>query len=286
MTEPAAGGSARLAGRFELISEIHAGSMSRVFRAEDTESGALVAVKRPTRDGERELGRFRGECGILEQLRHPGIVRFVAAGGMGAEDAYLATEWLAGETLSARLTRGPLTLAESADVARQAAEALAAAHRARIVHRDVKPANLTLAEGQKLTLIDFGIARREAGSGLSAHVSFEGGTWAYMSPEQVMGAAELGPRVDVFSLGCVLFECISGVPAFPSDRASAIIAKVWQEPPLLSARSAGVPNALTLFVRQCLSKDPNERPRDGSVAAAGLAALGRLPHTRAEPRRS
>jgi serine/threonine protein kinase len=283
MTEPVAGESARLAGRFELVSEVHVGGMSRVFRAEDAERGGFVALKRPVRGGERELGRFQGECAILAELRHPGIVGFVAAGGAGLDGAYLATEWLAGETLGARLARGPLTLAESLAVARQAAEALAAAHRARVVHRDVKPANLMLA-GQNLTLIDFGIARREVGTGLSAHVSFDGGTWAYMSPEQVMGAAELGPRADVFSLGCVLFECVSGAPAFPSDRASATIAKVWQEPPLLSARSAGVPSELVTFVRKCMSKDPSERPRDGSAVAVALAALGPLPDTQAEPR--
>jgi serine/threonine protein kinase len=260
--------------------------MSRVFRAEDTESGSLVALKRPARDGERELARFRQESAILAEVKHPGVVGFVAAGGAGLADAYLATAWVAGETLALRLARGPFTLAESVAVARQAAEAVGAAHRARVVHRDVKPANLMLTDGARITLIDFGIARREAGSGLSAHVSFEGGTWAYMSPEQVLGAAELGPRVDVFSLGCVLFECIVGLPAFPSDRAAAIIAKVWQEPPLLSGRCRGAPPALVTFVRQCLAKDPNQRPRDGAAAAAALAALGRLPDTVAEPIRA
>jgi serine/threonine protein kinase len=284
MTVTPSEGSRQVADRFELEAEVHAGAMSRVFRARDLESGAMVAVKCPAQDSERELLRFRQESAILAELSHPGVVRFVAAEANRFESAYLATEWVAGETLRSRLGRGPLTLADSVSVARAAAEALGAAHRARIVHRDVKPANLMLIEaGAKTKLLDFGIARREAGGGLSAHVTFEGGTWAYMSPEQVLGAAELGPRVDIFALGCVLFECISGVAAFPAERAAATIAKVWQDPPLLSERTAGVPKPLLTLVQRLMAKDPSERPRDGAAAATELAALGELPASVAEP---
>jgi len=271
------------AQRFELVSEVHSGTMSRVFRAWDRESDGVVALKRPARDTERELGRFRQESAILAELSHASIVRFVAAGGSAFSDAYLATEWIDGETLRARLTRGRLSLAESVALARRAAEGLGAAHRHKIVHRDVKPANVLIGQGgAQIKLIDFGIARRAGAAGLSAHVSFEGGTWAYMSPEQAMGAAELGPRVDVFSLGCVLFECISGTLAFPVERAAAIVAKVWREPPTLAERVRGVPKPLDELLRRLMAKDPSARPRDASTAASELAALGRLPDTVAE----
>jgi serine/threonine protein kinase len=268
-----------IADRYQLEEQVHAGGMSRVFRARDVRDGALVALKRPARDEPQTLARFAEEGRTLADLQHPAIVRLLAHGGSTFDDAHIVTEWLEGETLARRLEKGPLSLQDAVSVVRRAAEALMLVHRAKITHRDLKPANLILCNGlpAQTKLIDFGIARRESAPGLSVHSSFAGGTWAYMSPEQAMGSAELGARLDIYSLGCVLFEAVSGKPAFPSDRASAVVAKVWQPPPSLADVCEGVPKPLELLVAKMLATDPLARPRDASVLATELAKLGKLP---------
>ncbi|HEV8245488.1 MAG TPA: serine/threonine-protein kinase [Polyangiaceae bacterium] len=286
MTEEPTPKQGRIAERFEIETEIHRGGMARVYRARDTQNGQVVALKRPLNDDSGDLLRFNQEGDILSELTHPAIVLHVAHGGSGFEDAYIATEWLEGETLLERLRRDRLTIAESVAVARRAAEALGCAHRARVIHRDVKPANLMLCAGGQgtLKLLDFGIARREQGAGLNTHVTFNGGTWSYMSPEQAMGAAELGARTDVFSLGCVLFECLSGSAAFPSERSAALVAKIWNEAPTLASQWSGVPPKLLALLAKMMAKDPTARPRDGVTLATELASLGKMPDQKAEPK--
>jgi serine/threonine protein kinase len=266
-------------GRYLVAEQVHAGRMARVYRARDLESDAFVALKRPAKDDGGTLARFLEESKILSELDHPAVVRQLAYGGTGFEDAHIIMEWLDGETLSTRLASGPLTLLDAVTVARRAAEALSAVHRAKIAHRDVKPANLMLSGGSpaRAKLIDFGIARRDTAPGLSVHSSFAGGTWAYMSPEQAMGSAELGARTDIYSLGCVLFEAITGEPAFPSDRAQAVVAKVWQPPPDLADFCVDLPKPLVVLVAQMLATDPLQRPRDGGALTTELLALGKLP---------
>jgi len=284
MTDSAGASSVAVATDFEVEREIHHGRQSRVFRARLRATGELVAMKLAASDAEREVARIQQEAALLGELQHPNIVRLVAAGGWGSSAVYLATEWVGGDTLASRLELGAFTIAESVFVARELAEALGAAHRAGIVHRDVKPTNVMLTAKNELKLVDFGIARRTGAPGLTAHVDFEGGTWAYMSPEQAMGVAELGPRADLFSLGCVLFECLCGVPAFPGERSAALVAKIWSEPPALSTFCTGVPGDLAALVAQLLSQDPARRPKNGAAAAAALTALGPLPERRAERR--
>jgi serine/threonine protein kinase len=156
-------------------------------------------------------------------------------------------------------------------------------HRARVVHRDVKPTNVMLCKrGAGIKLLDFGIARRDAGAGMSSHASFGGGTWAYMSPEQVMGAAELGARTDVFSLGCVLFECVTGKRAFPSDRSAAIVAKVWRDPPEVESFCRDPAPRLARLLSSMLAKDPLARPADAQALLEEIDALGPLPDSPAE----
>jgi len=268
-----------VAGRYRILEQVHVGGMARVYRSRDLETEQIVALKRPAKDDPATLARFLEESKILGELNHPAIVRQLAYGGAHFDDAHIVMEWLEGETLSERLDAGPLTLQSAVAVVRRAAEALAAVHRAKIVHRDLKPANLILCEGlpARAKLIDFGIARRDAAPGLSVHSSFAGGTWAYMSPEQAMGSAELGARADIYSLGCVLFEAVSGEPAYPSDRAGAVVAKVWQPPPNLDDFCSDVPQPLLALVAKMLATDPVQRPRDGGVLTSELLALGKLP---------
>jgi len=282
-----ASASELVGGRYLIAAQVHAGGMSRVYQARDTETGNLVALKRPARDDPGTLARFQEEAAILSELNHPAIVRGLARGGSHFADAHLVMEWLEGVTLQQQLAAGPLSLPDAVHVARRAAEALSSVHRARIVHRDLKPANLLLCQGSAVStkLIDFGIARREGARGLTVHASFAGGTWAYMSPEQAMGSAELGARVDVYSLGCVLFEAIAGRPAFPSDRAEAVVAKVWHAPPSLNDHCTDVPEPVVKLVAKMLATDPLLRPRDGTALVNDLLTLGKLPDRTASARR-
>jgi serine/threonine protein kinase len=276
---PTAGAGELIAGRYLIEQQIHEGGMSRVYRAQDIESEQTVALKRPAREAPGTLARFLEEAKILSELSHPAIVRQLAHGGSTFVDAHMVMEWLSGETLEQRLAAGRLSLQDALNTTRRAAEALAAVHRAQLTHRDLKPTNLILCDGlpTRTKLIDFGIARRETARGLSVHSSFAGGTWAYMSPEQAMGSAELGARADVYSLGCVFFEAITGAPAFPSDRAQAVVAKVWQPPPNLADFCLGLPKPLLTLVSKMLATDPMQRQKDGSALLTELFQLGKLP---------
>lgn len=285
MTEHSRGSDERL-GRYQLGELIHAGNMSRVYRARDTDNGQVVALKRPSKDDPSHLARFKEEAQIHKGLVHPAIVRQLSHGGSTFADAYILMEWLDGPTLDQRLASGPLDLSDALSLAQRAAEALSFVHREQVVHRDLKPANLLLCEGfaAKTKLIDFGIARRQSNGGLSVHASFAGGSWAYMSPEQAMGSAELGARADVYGLGCVLFEAICGSPAFPSDRARAVVAKIWQPPPNLADFCEGVPQPLLTLVSRMLATDPALRPKDGGALQGELLRIGKLPDAPAKPR--
>lgn len=273
------------ANRFDLERQVHAGAMAKVFCARDGATGLRVALKIPVQSDDAELERFEQEGQILAGFDHPGIVRYVAHDSRDLDLAFLATEWLDGETLFARLRRGRLRIAEAVGLIRRITEALVVVHRARVVHRDVKPTNVMLCgRDSSVKLLDFGIARRDTGAGMNCHASFGGGTWAYMSPEQVMGAAELGARTDVFSLGCVLFECLTGKRAFPSDRSSAMVAKVFRDPPELEAVCRNPHPGLARLIASMLAKDPLTRPSDASALLQAIDALGSLPNTPAELR--
>src|SRR4051794_8440706 len=150
-----------VADRFELLAFAASGGMGDVYRARDRTTGAIVAVKLLSR-GPSHVRRFEREAGVLSRIDHPGVVRYVAHGETGNGKHYLAMEWLAGEDLSDRLgAEGSLGIADTLTIAKQAAEALAVAHRAGVVHRDLKPANLFLVDRRfdRLKVLDFGIAR-------------------------------------------------------------------------------------------------------------------------------
>jgi tetratricopeptide (TPR) repeat protein/predicted Ser/Thr protein kinase len=262
-----------IAGRFRVEALAASGGMGRVYRARD-EGGAPVAVK-VLFDADDEA-RFEREARVLSTLRHPGIVGYVAHGRTARGEAYLVTEWLDGETLAERLERGPLGIAETVDLGRAVAEALAAAHREGIVHRDVKPGNLLLPSGRAgdARIIDFGIARA---AGHEAALTMTGaivGTAGYIAPEQARGERDLDARADVFSLGCVLFRCLTGRPAFAGDEALAILLKlVMEEPARAIDLAPEIPEALDGLVMRMLAKARDERPRDAGAVAAELAEI-------------
>ena len=270
----------RVAARFELDDHTISGGMATIYRARDLETGAVVAVKVLGGRNVREMERFSAEAVLLAELRHSGIVRYVSHGSLPEGELFLVMEWLEGEDLSDRLARGRLPLDEAIRLARRVADALGAAHARGIVHRDVKPSNVFLPRGDvdEAKLLDFGIARLGYGRTLATRTGTLLGTPGYMAPEQAQGRKDVDARADVFSLGAMLFECLTGRPAFASEQLMATLSRIlFEEPPRVRTIRSETPAALDLLVSSMLCKDPAGRPRDGAMVAAALDALGPLP---------
>ncbi len=252
------------------------GGVGQVFRAHDRLEDQLVALKVLRPPSARDVERFAREVRVLQRVQHPAIVRYVAHGRTAENDPYLAMEWLEGEDLAARLARSPLTVAESVELVRRAAEALAAAHAHGVVHRDIKPSNLFLC-GERLDdlkVLDFGLAWLVDASRELTRTGLVVGTLGYMAPEQALGERIIDARTDVFALGCVLYRCVTGRPAFDSDRIGAVLMKILHEdPPRLSAVVPGVPQALDDLAAQMLAKEPSARPANGTAVADALAEI-------------
>lgn len=269
-----------VAERFEIERRVSAGGMSAVYRATDRRLGGHVAIKvLYGRDAGEHRERMYREARILEKLSHPGIVRYVAHGETADDMPYLAMEWIVGETLGKRLARTGLTMGESVKLVMRLAETLAVAHSKGIIHRDIKPGNLILREGDvdRPTLIDFGIARMGLGASAITNTGVMLGTLGYMAPEQARGTKQLDARADVFALGAVLFKCLTGLPAFAGDDEIAILAKMlFEAPPRVRDVRKDVPPVLDEILARMLSRDPLQRPADGGIVAAELGALGPL----------
>ncbi len=295
-------------GPYRLVEKVGEGGMGVVWKARDTALDRDVAIKllpEPfARDPER-LARFEREAKAVAALAHPGIV---AIFGFGEQDgiAYAVTEMLEGRTVRDELAAGPLAPKRAAEIARGVAEALAVAHERGIVHRDLKPENLFLTRDGRTKILDFGLAAFAAASpsGASPNASeiptktsltTPGtvlGTVDYLSPEQIRGAAT-DPRSDIFSLGSVLFELLSGRRPFQRPTAAETMTAILrEEPPDAALYPAAVPPRLAQVVRRCLEKTP--RNRFGSARelvaaiddATGPGAAAGAPRTTAAMSRS
>jgi serine/threonine-protein kinase len=273
-----------IADRFEILRLAGSGGMGRVYEARDHQAGGTVALKVLQEGFVNEKGRFLREGHVLAGISHPGVVRHVANGTTAEGDQYLVMEWLEGETLSERLGRAGLDIAESVALCQRLACALGAVHRAGIVHRDIKPSNVFLPQGSTAhaKLIDFGVAR-----GPGPRLTSTGdmvGTPGYISPEQARGEPNVDARADVFSLGCVLFKCLTGHEAFTGDDPLTVLLNVvLEEPPSASELRPGIPAALDELVARLMTKSRDGRPRDGDAVAAELEALGAMPGGHATP---
>ncbi|WP_437978435.1 protein kinase [Sorangium sp. So ce295] len=265
--------------RYRLERRVGVGGMGEVWKALDQETGEPVAVKVLLGGALEDAARFAREAQILAGLSHPYIVRYLAHGASADGAPYLVMEWLDGEDLSARLGRGPLGIDESVALALRVADVLAYAHAQQVIHRDLKPSNLFLP-GKRLEeakVLDFGIARLEHAATMTCAGTLLG-TPGYMAPEQARGEASIDTRADVFSLGCVLFECLTGEPAFGGQHLAAILTKVlFEETPSVRSVRPEVPEALDALLRRMLSKGREERPLDGRATAEALWALGEPP---------
>ena len=266
--------------RWQLVALVGEGGGGSVYRAVDRETGDVVAVKLLRGRDAVAVERFAREARILADLGHPSILRHVAHGVAASGEPYLVMEWLEGENLAVRLSRGPLGIDESVTLARLAAEALGAAHARGVIHRDVKPSNLFLVGGAvtDVRVLDFGAARvADTISDLTRSGTLLG-TPGYMAPEQARGEHErIDASADVYSLGAVLFHCLTGQAPFSGAHVMEVLAQVLLSgPPRVRDLRPEVPEALAALVGRLLASDPSERPPNGAALVQALAALGPL----------
>lgn len=270
-----------IAERYRVERFAYAGGMGSVFLGRDMQSGHHVGIKFLHATHETSSSsRFFREAHALAALRHPGIVTYLAHGMTVDGKPYLIMEWLDGEDLSARLQREPLGVIETIRLGIRVCEALAAAHRRGIVHRDIKPANLFLPGGhiEELKVVDFGLARMGSGVQALTPVGEIMGTPGFVAPEQARSDPSLNERADVYSIGAVLFACLTQRPPFVGEHAVAVLAKVlFDEPPRLAEMRPDIPPRLDDLVARMLAKEPGERPADaGQVAGALLELLSAI----------
>ncbi len=273
-------------GSYEIVSAIGAGGMGEVYRARDTKLDRDVAIKILPElfasDPER-LARFEREAKTLASLNHPHIAQIYGVEDSGQTHA-LVMELVAGEDLAVRLVRGPIPVADSLHIARQIADALDAAHERGIIHRDLTPANIRVAEDGTVKVLDFGLAKALDPGGSSVADAMNSptfaapatqlgvilGTAAYMAPEQARGKA-VDKRADIWAFGCVLFELLAGRRLFDGDTASDTLASVLTKEPDFSALPAATPVAIRTLLRRCLQRDAKQRLRDIGEARITLS---------------
>jgi tRNA A-37 threonylcarbamoyl transferase component Bud32/tetratricopeptide (TPR) repeat protein len=265
-----------LAGRYEIERELGRGGMAIVYLARDVKHGRRVAVKVLHSELANSLGaeRFLREINVAAQFNHPNIVALHDS-GQGEGLLYYVMPYVEGESLRQRLDRErQLPVDEALTIARQVASALDYAHARGVVHRDIKPENVLL-QGDHVFVADFGLARalytaaspRLTGSGMAV------GTPAYMSPEQAAAESQVDSRADVYSLACVIFEMIAGVPPFRGATVQAVVAHhVSTPPPSLCAERVSCPPALDAAVQRALSKVPADRFRTAGALARAIDA--------------
>ncbi len=274
-----------VADRFRIDELAGEGGMGTVYRAFDLLERRIVALKVVRRAGQTR--RFLREARVLAEVEHENVVRYVAHGSDAGGQAYLVMEWLDGEPLSSRI--GHLSIAEGVEIVRQAAAGLGVAHRRRIVHRDLKPDNLFLVDGRtdRVKLLDFGVALVAGEDQRMTRAGIPMGTVGYMSPEQARADRDIDVSADVFSLGCVLFECLAGRPAFWAEHVLTVLAKiVLDDAPRVSELCPDVPPGLDDIVAWMLSRDPAERPQDANAVEEALAGLELSGSSRSRPRPS
>lgn len=263
-----------LDGRFELGQVVGAGGMGVVHRGVDRETGRPVAVKRLLRSDASSARRFFDEARVLESLRHPGIVGHVAHGVTPDGQPWLAMEWVPGVTLACRLERGPVAPDDVGRLGALLCDALAWAHGSGVVHRDLKPSNVLLADDRldRPLLIDFGIARVANRATSLTRTGQAVGTPGYMAPEQIRGIDTIDGRADLFALGCVLWECLTGRPAFRGADALAVLGRILFDAP----RRDVAPEPLSTVVESLLAKAREARPACAADVAARLRSFGPL----------
>jgi len=263
-------------GPYEILREIGRGGMGVVYLARDSRLDRHVAIKCVPDEmagDEERLARFQREAKLLASLNHPNIATVHSLEEVDAK-AYLVLEYIEGDTLFDHLDRTGRSWRDCVEVAAAIADALAVAHEQGVIHRDVKPDNVMFTGHGTPKVLDFGLACPARRSGEDTLKTVAGailGTPGYMSPEQARGGAA-DARADIFSLGCLLHEMISGKPAFVRDTVADSIAATLDDPPP-SLAGIGVPEELELLVTRCMEKRPEDRPESARAVAVELRAL-------------
>lgn len=263
-------------GRYRVVRELGRGAMGVVYLAEDESLQRQVAVKtlllpeeENSSDRRNLEARFIQEAKAAGGLNHPGIITIHDLGRQG-DWLYIAMELLEGTELRDRMAAGPLPLDEAVDIAHQVAAALGAAHARGVVHRDIKPGNIMLVGERHAKIMDFGIARMK-----SSDVRTQSGTMMgspkFMSPEQV-GGHPVDHRSDIFSLGSLLYEMVTGQPAFNAGNLGALLNAIMRAaPPVPSELRPDLPPALDAVIARAMQKNPEARYQDAAEMARDLA---------------
>jgi serine/threonine-protein kinase len=279
------------AGRYEILGQIGAGGMGEVYRAIDKNLGRHVAIKvlpSAFAEDKERMARFEREAKLLAVLNHTNIA---AIHGLEKSEGrrFLILELVEGETLQARLNRGPLPVEEALETCRELAEGLEAAHEKGIIHRDLKPGNIMITPEGKVKILDFGLAKAYGGETtgvviensptITAQMTEPGvilGTAAYMSPEQARGRA-VDRRSDVWAFGCVLYECLTGSRAFHGETVSDTLAHILKGEPDWNKLPTETPTLIKVLLRRCLEKDPRKRLHDIADARLEIEAPAAYP---------
>jgi predicted permease len=287
-----------LADRYDGLEALGGGGMADLLVGRERKLDRHVVIKRiaGSIDSADARGRFEREIALLATLQHPNIVPLLSADTVG-RTPYFVMPLVRGESLRDRLTRGPLSVRETVTILEDVAQALECAHAAGIVHRDIKPGNILLT-GSAAVVADFGIAKavptQASGSPIPLRtptdLTLEGfslGTPKYMSPEQFAADASADHRVDLYALGVVAYEMLTGSPPFAGTTPSALArAHIAEPPPPLKHRRADVPPALAALILQCLEKDPDRRPASASALLRSLRSSSLLTDPSAPPPRT
>jgi serine/threonine protein kinase len=270
-----------IADRFEIGRVAGSGGMGVVYKAHDRETDRAVALKILLEHDQGPAARFAHEVELLSALDHPHIIGYVSHGFTRDGSPYLVMPWLDGVDLQERLREGALPIAEVLTLARCVADALSCLHGRGLVHRDLKPSNLFLPDGkvENVKVIDLGVARASIASEAMTLSGTLIGTPGFIAPEQARGDRDVAPSVDIFALGCVLFECITGRRLFTGSHLMSVLAKILLvDAPRVSELRPDAPPALELLVYRMVAKEPETRPRDGMELAQRLADLDKEPH--------
>ncbi|HEY6061696.1 MAG TPA: serine/threonine-protein kinase, partial [Gemmatimonadales bacterium] len=293
MAEPVTRLAAALADRYRIERELGAGGMATVYLAQDLKHDRKVAIKVLRQELAASLGadRFLQEVHIAAQLQHPNILTLIDS---GAADGFLfyVMPYVEGETLRAKLTRdGEFPVADAVRILREVADALAYAHAHGLVHRDVKPENIMLS-GRHALVMDFGVAKavsEATGRQSLTTVGVALGTPTYMAPEQATADPHVDHRADLYALGVIAYELLTGRPPFTGNTPQQVIAAhVTQAPDAVTRHRAAVPAPLADLVMRCLEKKPADRPQSAQLLldrleelatpTGGITPAGMAPH--------